>query len=342
MIIVMKPNAAENSIRSVVSYIEKNGLQTHLSKGEEVTIIGIVGDKSKLPTENIVSFKDVDRIVPVTESYKLANKKFHPKPTAVKVGNTHIGPDNMTIMAGPCAVENEEQLMCIASAVKKAGATILRGGAYKPRTSPYSFQGLEEEGLRYMQTAKAETGLSTICEVVSNEAIEAAVKYVDMIQIGARNMQNFILLKEAGRSGLPVLLKRGLCATIDEWLNAAEYIIAEGNPNVVLCERGIRTFETATRNTLDLSAVPVLKEKTHLPVIADPSHSTGSYRYVAPMAKAAVACGADGLMIEVHDNPSCALSDGPQSLTFKKFERLTGELKPLCVLMGREFERTLL
>lgn len=342
MIIVMKPNAAENSIRSVVSYIEKNGLQTHLSKGEEVTIIGIVGDKSKLPTENIVSFKDVDRIVPVTESYKLANKKFHPEPTAVKVGNTRIGPDNMTIMAGPCAVENEEQLMCIASAVKKAGATILRGGAYKPRTSPYSFQGLEEEGLRYMQTAKAETGLSTICEVVSNEAIEAAVKYVDMIQIGARNMQNFILLKEAGRSGLPVLLKRGLCATIDEWLNAAEYIIAEGNPNVVLCERGIRTFETATRNTLDLSAVPVLKEKTHLPVIADPSHSTGSYRYVAPMAKAAVACGADGLMIEVHDNPSCALSDGPQSLTFKKFERLTGELKPLCVLMGREFERTLL
>lgn len=337
MIIVMKPNAAEESIRSVVSYIENNGLKTHLSQGEEVTIIGIVGDKSKLPTENLISFKDVDRIVPVTESYKLANRKFHPEPSAVRIGNTCIGPDNMTIMAGPCAVESEEQLMCIALAVKKAGATILRGGAYKPRTSPYSFQGLEEEGLRYMQAAKAETGLSTICEVVSNDAIEAAVKYVDMIQIGARNMQNFILLKEAGRSGLPVLLKRGLCATIDEWLNAAEYIIAEGNPNVVLCERGIRTFETATRNTLDLSAVPVLKEKTHLPVIADPSHSTGSYRYVGPMAKAAVACGADGLMIEVHDNPSCALSDGPQSLTFKKFEKLTGELRPLCGLMGRTF-----
>ncbi len=337
MIIVMKPNAAPKSIESVVSYIENNGLQTHLSKGEEVTIIGIVGDKTKLPTENLISFKDVDRIVPVTESYKLANRKFHPDPTAVKVGNTQIGPGNMTIMAGPCAVETEEQLMCIARAVKKSGATILRGGAYKPRTSPYSFQGLEEEGLRYMQTAKKETGLSTICEVVSNEAIEAAVKYVDMIQIGARNMQNFILLKEAGRSGLPVLLKRGLCATIDEWLNAAEYIIAEGNPNVVLCERGIRTFETATRNTLDLSAVPVLKEKTHLPVIADPSHSTGAYKYVPPMAKAAVACGADGLMIEVHDNPACALSDGPQSLTFEKFNRLTKELKPLCDLMGREF-----
>lgn len=335
MIIVMKPGAAEQSIESVVSYIERNGLQTHLSKGEEVTIIGIVGDKTKLPTENLISFQDVERIVPVTESYKLANRKFHPEPTVVTAGNTCIGPSGMTVMAGPCAVESEEQLLKIADAVKKAGASILRGGAYKPRTSPYSFQGLEEDGLRYMKTAKEVTGLSTICEVVSLEAIEAAVKYVDMIQIGARNMQNFILLKEAGRSGLPVLLKRGLCATIDEWLNAAEYIIAEGNPNVVLCERGIRTFETATRNTLDLSAVPVLKEKTHLPVIVDPSHSTGVRSYVPPMAKAAVACGADGLMIEVHDNPACALSDGPQSLTFEGFEKLTEELKPLCKLMGR-------
>ena len=339
MIIVMKPNASPKSIESVVSFIENSGLNTHLSQGEEVTIIGIVGDKAKLPTENLISFKDVDRIVPVTETYKLANKKFHPEPTAVQVGNTFIGPGSMSIMAGPCAVESEEQLMCIAQAVKKSGASILRGGAYKPRTSPYSFQGLEEEGLRYMQAAGKETGLATICEVVCQEAIEAAVKYVDMIQIGARNMQNFILLKEAGRSGLPVLLKRGLCATVEEWLNAAEYIIAEGNPNVVLCERGIRTFETATRNTLDLSAIPVLKGKTHLPVIADPSHSTGSYKYVAPMAKAAVACGADGLMIEVHDNPACALSDGPQSLTFEKFDKLTAELAPFCTLVGRTFER---
>lgn len=337
MIVIMKPGAASQSVESVLSYIENHGLQTHLSQGEEVTIIGIVGNKTRLPTENLVSFKDVDRIVPVTESYKLANKKFHPEPTIVKVGSTHIGPDNMTIMAGPCAVETEEQLMGIARAVKKSGATILRGGAYKPRTSPYSFQGLEAEGLRYMQIAGKENGLATICEVVSQEAIEAAVKYVDMIQIGARNMQNFILLKEAGRSGLPVLLKRGLCATIDEWLNAAEYIIAEGNPNVVLCERGIRTYETATRNTLDLSAIPVLRERTHLPIIADPSHSTGAYKYVPPMAKAAVACGADGLMIEVHDNPTCALSDGPQSLTFKKFDQLTSELKPLCELFGRKF-----
>lgn len=337
MIIVMKPNAAESSILAVTQYIEQNGLKTHLSKGEEVTIIGVVGDKSRISSENLIVYKDVDHIVPITESYKLANKKFHPKPTNVKVGNTVIGPDNLTIMAGPCAVETEEQLMTIARAVKKSGATILRGGAYKPRTSPYSFQGLEEEGLRYMQTAKQETGLSTICEVVSKEAIEAAVKYVDMIQIGARNMQNFILLKEAGRSGLPVLLKRGLCATIDEWLNAAEYIIAEGNPDVVLCERGIRTYETSTRNTLDLSAVAVLKERTHLPVIVDPSHSTGSYKYVPPMAKAGVACGADGLMIEVHNDPAHALSDGPQSLTFEKFDKLTKELKPFCDVVGRSF-----
>ena len=338
MIIVMKPHASEKSIQAVTKYIEENGLQVHLSKGEEVTIIGLVGDKSRLSTETLTIFKDVDHIVPITESYKLANRKFHSEPTTVKVGNTSIGPGNLTIMAGPCAVETKEQFLCIANAVKAAGATILRGGAYKPRTSPYSFQGLEEEGLKYMQEAKAATGLSTICEVVSLDAIEAAVKYVDMIQIGARNMQNFILLKEAGQSGLPVLLKRGLCATIDEWLNAAEYIIAEGNPNVVLCERGIRTFETATRNTLDLSAVPVLRQKTHLPIIVDPSHSTGSYKYVAPMAKAAVACDADGLMIEVHNDPAHALSDGPQSLTFQKFAALTDELAPFSQLVGRKFK----
>lgn len=337
MIIIMKPNSNEEQISSVVSYVRQHGLEVHLSTGKEVTIIGVVGNKDKINPEHLASMKDVERILPVTESYKLANKKFHPEPSTVKAGNTTIGPGNLTIMAGPCAVESEEQLMLIARAVKKAGATFLRGGAYKPRTSPYSFQGLEEEGLRYMQNAKKETGLSTICEVVSLEAIEAAVKYVDMIQIGARNMQNFILLKEAGRSGMPVLLKRGLSATIEEWLNAAEYIIAEGNPNVVLCERGIRTFETATRNTLDISCVPVLKEKTHLPVIIDPSHSTGSYKYVPSMAKAGVAAGADGLMIEVHNNPACALSDGPQSLTFEKFAKLTSELRPFCHLVERDF-----
>ena len=337
MIIVMKPSATKNNIDDVVSLIRQKGLEAHLSEGREVTIIGVIGDKTQLSNDNLEIFEGVDKIVPLTESYKLSNKKFHPEPTSVKVGNTVIGPNNLTIMAGPCAVENEDQLMIIAKEVKKAGATIVRGGAYKPRTSPYAFQGLEEEGLKYMQEAGKETGLSTICEVVSLDAVNAAVKYVDMLQIGARNMQNFFLLKEVGRTGLPVLLKRGLSATIDEWLNAAEYIIAEGNPNVVLCERGIRTFETSTRNTLDLSAVPVLKSKTHLPVIVDPSHATGVRAYVNPLAKAAVAAGADGLMIEVHNNPSKALSDGPQSLTFPQFESLCQEIRPFCHLMKRSF-----
>lgn len=337
MIIVMKQNAPKTSVDNVVSIIEQNGLETHISSGKEVTIIGVIGDKSKLSLANLELAKDVDKIVPVTESYKLSNKKFHPEPSVVKVGNTQIGGNTLTIMAGPCAVETEEQLLKIAHAVKASGANFVRGGAYKPRTSPYSFQGLEEDGLKYMQRAKNETGLATICEVTSLEAINAAVKYVDMIQIGARNMQNFYLLKEAGKSGLPVLLKRGLSATIDEWLNAAEYIIAEGNPNVVLCERGIRTFETATRNTLDISAVPVMKEKTHLPIIVDPSHATGVRAYVSPLAKASVAAGADGLMIEVHNDPARALSDGPQSLTFEQFEVLANELRPFAKLCGRSF-----
>ena len=335
MIIVMKPNAPESAIRSITEVICSKGLQTHLSEGEQVTIIGVVGDKRKLNNQNIEVMPFVDKIVPITESYKLTNKKFHPQPSRIKVGNYEIGPDTLTIMAGPCAVETEEQLMEIARAVKKAGAQFVRGGAYKPRTSPYSFQGLEEEGLRYMEEAKKETGLATICEVISQAAIEAAAKYVDMIQIGARNMQNFQLLREAGRSGLPVLLKRGLAATIDEWLNAAEYIIAEGNSNVVLCERGIRTYETTTRNTLDLSAVPVIRSKSHLPIIVDPSHATGVAAYVPPLAKAAVACGADGLMIEVHNDPAHALSDGPQSLTFSQFEEMMADMKAYIKLADR-------
>lgn len=335
MIIVMKPNAPESAIRSITEVICSKGLQTHLSEGEQVTIIGVVGDKRKLNNQNIEVMPFVDKIVPITESYKLTNKKFHPQPSRIKVGNYEIGPDTLTIMAGPCAVETEEQLMEITRAVKKAGAQFVRGGAYKPRTSPYSFQGLEEEGLRYMEEAKKETGLATICEVISEAAIEAAAKYVDMIQIGARNMQNFQLLREAGRSGLPVLLKRGLAATIDEWLNAAEYIIAEGNSNVVLCERGIRTYETTTRNTLDLSAVPVIRSKSHLPIIVDPSHATGVAAYVPPLAKAAVACGADGLMIEVHNDPAHALSDGPQSLTFSQFEEMMADMKAYIKLADR-------
>ena len=294
-----------------------------------------MGDKTKLKGINLEIADGVDKVVAVTESYKLANRKFHPEPTSVSLSSTQVGPESLTVMAGPCAVESFSQLLETAFAVKKAGARILRGGAFKPRTSPYSFQGLETEGLKYMKEARDATGLSVICEVTSPRAIEEAVKYVDLLQIGARNMQNFELLKEAGKTGLPVLLKRGLAATIDEWLNASEYIMSEGNPNVILCERGIRTFESATRNTLDLSAVPVLRQKTHLPVIVDPSHATGVRAYVAPMAKAAVAAGADGLMIEVHPCPEKALSDGPQSLTFREFESLMAELAPYAALEHR-------
>lgn len=335
MIIVMKSNADETAVKKIVNQIEEKGLKTHLSQGEEVFIIGVVGDKSKLDANAIENDPMVEKIVPITESYKLSNKKFHPEPMHFSVGDTCIGPNTMTIMSGPCAVESEEQLLSIARAVKKSGATILRGGAYKPRTSPYSFQGLEVEGLKYMQTAAKETGLATICEVTSAHAVESAERYVSMLQVGARNMQNFELLKEVGRTGMPVLLKRGLAATIDEWLNAAEYIMAAGNSKVALCERGIRTFETATRNTLDLSAVCVLKEKTHLPVIVDPSHATGVRGYVEPLAKAAIACGADGLMIEVHNDPEHALSDGPQSLNFEQFDAVMKNLRPYVELSGR-------
>ena len=333
MIIIMKPDASKEAVKKVTDLIEAKGLQPHLSEGSQVTIVGVVGDKTKLMGSNIELSEGVDKVVSVTESYKLVNKKFHPDDSVIPVGNTHIGPGTLTVMAGPCAIESREQLMETAFAVKKAGATFLRGGAYKPRTSPYSFQGLEEEGLKYMKEAREATGLNVICEVTSAHAIEAASKYVDMLQIGARNMQNFELLKEAGKSGMPVLLKRGLCATIDEWLNAAEYIISEGNPNIVLCERGIRTYETSTRNTLDISAVPVI------PIIVDPSHATGVRAYVEPLAKAAIAVGADGLMIEVHPNPACALSDGPQSLTFDAFEKLMADLKPYCDLAGRMVTR---
>ncbi len=336
MIIVMKPKASMEAIQNVVSFVESQGLETHLSHGHEVTIIGVVGDKTVLADKNLEIKEGVDRIVAVTESYKLANKKFHPEPTVVKVGNAEIGGNNLVIMSGPCAVESAEQVLETAIAIKKAGAQILRGGAYKPRTSPYSFQGMEEDGLRLMKEAKDATGLPVVCEVTSQAAVEAAVKYVDMLQIGARNMQNFYLLKEVGKSDLPVLLKRGLSATIDEWLNAAEYILAEGNPNVVLCERGIRTFETATRNTLDLSAVPVIHKMSHLPIIVDPSHATGVRDYVKPMAFAAVAAGADGLMIETHPCPEKALSDGPQSLTFAQFEELCDQLRPLSSMMGKQ------
>lgn len=337
MIIVMKEKVSHEQIKEVVDTIENSGCKPHISEGSEVTIIGVIGDKSKLMADNIELLSGVSHIVSVTETYKLANKKFKPEPTKIKIRDLEIGGDNFIIMAGPCAVESREQLFETAYAVKAGGAQILRGGAYKPRTSPYSFQGLETEGLKYMAEVRKETGLAVVCEVTSLDAVENAVKYVDILQVGARNMQNFYLLKEVGKTGMPVLLKRGIAATIDEWLNAAEYIMSEGNPNVILCERGIRTYETATRNTLDLSAVPVIKEKSHLPIIVDPSHATGIRKYVAPLAKASVAVGADGLMIEVHPNPAKALSDGPQSLNPSDFKTLCDELRPLVELMGRKF-----
>lgn len=337
MIIIMKRSARKEDIDHVIHIIESHGLDVHLSTGKEVTLIGVIGDKTKLQNQNLEIADGVDKIVPITESYKLSNRKLHPQDSIIKVKDIMIGGDQLVIMSGPCAVESYEQLRSTALAIKKSGAQILRGGAYKPRTSPYSFQGLEEEGLKYMKEISEETNLAVVTEVTSLQAIESAVNYVDMLQIGARNMQNFYLLKEAGKTGLPVLLKRGLCATIEEWLNAAEYIMAEGNPNVVLCERGIRTYETATRNTLDISAVPVIKQKSHLPIIVDPSHATGVRDYVLPLAKCAVAVGADGLMIETHPDPSRALSDGPQSLTFEQFDDLCEQLRPYAALSGKNF-----
>ena len=337
MIIVMKPKAADKNIKAVTQYIEANGLTAHLSQGEQVTIIGVVGDKSRLSTENIALLADVDRIVPVTESYKLANLKFHPEPSVVKVGCTSIGPNTRTIMAGPCAVESNDQLMLIAEAVKKNGATILRGGAYKPRTSPYDFQGLKADGIELLLEAKRETGLPIVTELMSPKYCQLFEEKVDLVQIGARNMQNFDLLKELGQVDRPILLKRGLNATYEEWIMSAEYIMASGNENVILCERGIRTFETFTRNTLDLQCIPVLRSKTHLPIIIDPSHAGGKWWLVEPMAKAAVAAGADGLMIEVHNNPEAALCDGAQSLKPEKYDVLLQQVRQIAEVVGKKF-----
>ncbi|MDF2878788.1 MAG: aroF [Clostridia bacterium] len=337
MIIVMKHNATQADVEQVKNEVTKAGLMVNISEGSQVTIIGVVGDKTRLSSDSICALPAVDKIVPVTESYKLANKKFHTKPSVIDLGSCKIGGDQLVIMAGPCAVESKKQLFESAEAVKAGGATVLRGGAYKPRTSPYSFQGLEEEGLQYMLDAKKETGLSIVCEVTSIHAVNTAANYVDILQIGARNMQNFELLKAAGKTNLPVLLKRGLCATIEEWLNAAEYIMSEGNQNVILCERGIRTYETATRNTLDISAIPVIKSKSHLPIIVDPSHASGKKEYIASLSKAAIAAGADGLMIEVHPNPKEALSDGPQSLDPQEFKVLMEELKMIAAACNKTF-----
>ncbi|CEP68405.1 Aldolase-type TIM barrel [Moorella glycerini] len=335
MIIVMKPGATREQIEAVSERLVELGFKTHPIYGQEKTVIGAIGDKKALSSEAIINLPGVEKIVPIMKPYKLVSRELKETPTMVRVGGVPVGGRGLVVMAGPCAVESEEQLLSAARAVKAAGAQILRGGAFKPRTSPYAFQGLEEEGLKMLARVREEVGLPFVTEAVDTRDVALVAEYADAIQIGARNMQNFRLLKEAGATGKPILLKRGLAATIEEWLMAAEYILDSGNPNVILCERGIRTFETATRFTLDLAAVAVVKENSHLPVIVDPSHGTGSWRLVLPMARAAVAAGADGLIIEVHPDPARALCDGPQSLHPETFDRLMGELAPVALAVGR-------
>jgi 3-deoxy-7-phosphoheptulonate synthase len=331
----MKPGATTQNIDAVCSLLSENGLDMRVIRGEELSIIGVVGDKTRIKHIVFEHMEGVSKTVPIVEPYKLANINFKPTPTVINIGGVQVGGKDIVVMAGPCAVENQEMINETAKFVKSVGAKFLRGGAYKPRTSPYSFQGLESDGIDIMYEAKKAAGLQMVTEVINEKSLETALPFTDVLQIGARNMQNFSLLKEAGKSGKPVLLKRGLSATIDEWINAAEYVMKEGNDKVILCERGIRTFETATRNTLDLSAVPVLKSKTHLPVIVDPSHGTGKWNYVSAMALAAVAAGADGLIIEVHPTPEKAISDGDQSLNFKMFEKLMDDLKSVAAAVGR-------
>ena len=336
MIIIMNPKCREEQVKKVIELVESKGLQINLSKGATNCIIGCVGDTSVLDRNMILRVDGVDKVLKVQEPFKKANILFKPEPSIIDVDGVKIGGKHLGIMAGPCSVESEEQIIDIAKAVKAAGGNFLRGGAFKPRTSPYSFQGLELDGLNLLKMAKKETGLGIVTELMSTDYIDDFVENVDVIQIGARNMQNFDLLKQIGRTKTPILLKRGLSATIEEWLMSAEYIMAGGNENVILCERGIRTFETATRNTLDLSAIPVVKRLSHLPIIVDPSHA-GGYRYlVEPLAKAAIVAGADGLMIEVHNDPENALSDGQQSIKPEDFKILMDKIKVLAKMEGKE------
>jgi len=309
----------------------------HISKGSQRTIIGVIGDKSVLQNVPLELMSGVEKLVPIVESYKLASKTFKPEPSVIDINGVKIGGKELVLIAGPCAVENLDQILTTARAVKASGAKILRGGAFKPRTSPYSFQGLEEEGLKMLKEAKDETGLLITTEVTSEWAVETADRYVDIFQIGARNAQNFHLLKAVGQSRKPVIYKRGLSMTIEEWLNAAEYIMSEGNYNVILCERGIRTFETSTRFTMDVSSIPVIKDSSHLPIIADPSHAAGKAKFVLPLAKAAIAAGADGLLVEVHPDPMRALSDAAQQLTPMAFDELCRDIAGIAPIVGREF-----
>lgn len=336
MIIIMNPKCGDEQINKVINIVERKGLQTNLSKGSTYCIIGCVGDTGILDPDKMLRVDGVDKVLKVQEPFKKANKLFKPEPTVVDVNGVKIGGNHLGIMAGPCSVESEEQIIEVAKSVKASGANFLRGGAFKPRTSPYSFQGLELEGLKLLKAAKKETGLQIVTEIMSTDYIDEFVEHVDVIQIGARNMQNFDLLKQIGRTNKPILLKRGLSATIEEWLMSAEYIMAGGNENVILCERGIRTFETYTRNTLDLSAIPVVKRLSHLPIIVDPSHAGGYWYLVEPLAKAAIMAGADGLMIEVHNDPENALSDGQQSIKPENFKSLMDKIKVIAKMEGKE------
>ena len=335
MIIVLKPHATKKQIDHLIERIRALGLKPMVSKGTERTIIGVIGSEDALRVQPLEVIPGVEKVMPVLKPYKLVSREFRPEASVININGIKIGGKALVIMAGPCSVENRQMLLETARAVKEAGAQILRGGAFKPRTSPYSFQGLGEEGLKLLREVGKRTGMSVVTELMDIRDLELLEEYADIIQIGARNMQNFELLKAVGQSHKPVLLKRGFSATITEFLLAAEYLLSQGNFNVILCERGIRTFEDHTRFTLDLNAVPVIKKLSHLPVVVDPSHGTGSYEYVGPMAKAAVAAGADGLMIEVHPNPEVALSDGPQSLLPKKFVALVKELKKVATAVGR-------
>ncbi|MEE8376782.1 MAG: 3-deoxy-7-phosphoheptulonate synthase [Candidatus Aminicenantaceae bacterium] len=336
MIIVMKTSATPKDIQTVINKVEKMGVKSHLSEGKEKTIIGLVGDVASISTSQVQNFEGVEKVLRVSKPFKLASREFKPEKTEVKINGKSFGQKRIILIAGPCAVESREQILETAIMVKEAGASILRGGAFKPRTSPYSFQGLKEKGLEYLADAKEKTGLSIITEVMSPEQVSLVGEVADILQIGARNMQNYALLEAVGKNPKPVLLKRGMMATLEELLMAAEYILSNGNSNVILCERGIRTFERYTRNTLDMSAVPLLTKLSHLPVCLDPSHATGVRDLVLPLSKAAVAAGVDGLLIEVHPNPEKALSDGAQSLNFDEFSILVNELKSLAKAVGRE------
>ncbi len=336
MIVVMDLRATEEQVEAVDNRLEELGFKTHLIRGVERLVIGAIGDRKQILNSGIEIMPGVEKLVPIMKPFKLVGRDVKPEDTVIRVKDFNIGAKEITVIAGPCAVESREQLMETARLVAEAGARAIRGGTYKPRTSPYSFQGMEEDGLQLLAEAGRETGLATITEVIDEKSLGLAVNYVDIIQIGARNMQNFQLLKAAGRISKPVVLKRGLSATMEEWLMAAEYIMSEGNYNVILCERGIRTFENYTRNTLDLSAVPLIKQLSHLPVIVDPSHATGEWRLVPPLSKGAVAVGADGLLIEVHPDPVKALCDGPQSLTPENFRLLMKELRPVAHAVGRD------